>query len=115
MLVIAWLVAVSRAITNDALSVSALPGVAQEPAQVTVRVFVEPDPENRALELTAESENFSSGSRVQLDGDRSPRTRVFEYRNLPAGNYDFRAVLIDRSGNPGSIAIAKVHIVARAL
>ena len=108
--VIAWLLLAGRATTSDVVSVSAFPGVAQEPAWITVRVFVEPDPENRALEVIAESENFFSKSRLQLNGERTARTRVFEYRDLLAGDYDIRAVLIDQGGDPGAVATAKVKI-----
>jgi hypothetical protein len=109
-MVIAWLLVGGRAATGDAVSVSALPAVAHEPARITVRVFVEPDSANRALEMFAESENFFSKSRLQLDGDRSARSHTFDYRDLPAGNYDFRAVLVDQNGDPGAIATAKVSI-----
>jgi len=76
----------------------------------TVRVLVEPDAENRALEITVESENCFSKSRHQLDDDRTARTRVFEYRDLPAGDYDCRAVLIDQSGDSAAVATATVSI-----
>lgn len=108
--VIVWLLSANEVTVNDAVSVSVSPRVAQEPAQITVRVFVEPDPDNRALEVVAESANFFRRSHVQLDGDRSARTNVFEYHGLPAGDYDVRAVLVEQDDSPRAIAVVKVKI-----
>lgn len=95
----AWLLlaTVSDLAAADAVSVRVSPAVAQEPAQITVRVFVDPNPDNRALEVVTESTGFFRKSYRQLDGDRASRTSVFEYRGLPAGDYNVRVVLIDPS------------------
>jgi hypothetical protein len=94
----------------DAVTVSVSPSVAQEPAQITVRVTVEPNPDNRALEVTTESTDFFRKSHRQLDGDRASRTSLFEYRGLPAGDYDVRVVVIDEEGSEQAIANAKLTI-----
>jgi hypothetical protein len=108
----AWLLfaTVSYLAAADAVSVSVSPSVAQEPAQITVRVSVEPNHDNRALEVVTESTGFFRKSYRQLDGDRASRTSVFEYRGLPAGDYDVRAVLIDQEGSRHAMANAKVKI-----
>src|SRR5687768_13488325 len=67
--VIAWLLSANEVTVNDAVSVIVSPQVANEPARIKVRVFVEPDSDNRALELDTESANFFRRSHVQLDGE----------------------------------------------
>ena len=67
--VIVWLLSASEVTVNDAVSVIVSPQVANEPARIKVRVLVEPDSDNRALELVTESANFFRRSHVQLDGD----------------------------------------------
>jgi hypothetical protein len=86
------------------------PAVATEPARITILISVEPDADNRALDVITESENFFRRSYRQLDGERSARTSVFEYDGIPAGDYDVRAVLIAVDGSPGAIAVARMKI-----
>jgi hypothetical protein len=47
---------------------------------------------------------------LQLDGDRAARTSAFQYRDLPAGDYDVSAVLLDVDGGREGIAVVKVKI-----
>ncbi len=68
------------------------------PTTVTVRVQVEPDADNRELEVVAESIAYFRSSRVPLEGASAPRTTSVEIRNLPAGNYEVESVLIDSGG-----------------
>jgi hypothetical protein len=107
--VIAWLSA-NQIAASDAVSVSVSPAVAQAPARITVRVSVEPDADNRAVEVITESEDFFRSSYRQLEGERSARTSVFEYRGLPAGDYEVRVVLIGADGSQGTAAVAKMKI-----
>lgn len=95
---------------SDPVSISVSPAVAREPARITIRVSVEPDADNRAIDVSAESEGFFRRSYRQLEGERSARTNVFEYNGLPAGDYDVRAVLIAADGSPGATAVVKVKI-----
>ena len=43
--------------------------------------------------MVAESPEFYRSSETQLDGERAPRTAIFEFRALPRGTYQVRAVL----------------------
>lgn len=107
--VIAWMSA-NQITASDAVSVTVSPTVAQEPARITIRVSVEPDADNRALNVITESENFFRRSFQQLEGERSARTSVFEYDGLPAGDYEVRVVLVAEDGTPGVIAVARMKI-----
>ena len=107
--VIAWLSA-NQITASDAVSVTVSPTVAHEPARITIRVLVEPDADNRALNVITESENFFRRSFQQLEGERSARTSVFEYDGLPAGDYEVRVVLVVVNGSSGAAAVAKMKI-----
>ena len=107
--VIAWLSA-NQITASDAVSVTVSPTVAHEPARITIRVLVEPDSDNRALNVITESENFFRRSFQQLEGERSARTSVFEYDGLPAGDYEVRVVLVVVNGSSGAAAVAKMKI-----
>jgi len=74
------------------------PTVAAAPTKLWVYMRVERDIQHRAIEIIAESEDFYRSSEIQLDGDRAPRTNVFEFRGMPAGLYDVSAVLKGQGG-----------------
>jgi hypothetical protein len=62
-----------------------------EPATVQITVAVEPDAENRALLVEAESEHMFRSSQINLDGELEKRIHTLEFKNLPAGNYTLSA------------------------
>src|SRR5262245_42244225 len=74
------------------------PAVTTAPGLVTVRVNVESAADNRALFVTAESPDFYRSSEIQLDGLKSSRLSVFEFRNLPRGVYYVTGVLVGPKG-----------------
>ena len=55
--------------------------------------MIEADQDNRAVEIVAESADFYRSSQIQLEGDKAPRTTNFEFRSLPPGTYEVRALL----------------------
>jgi hypothetical protein len=107
---IVWVLSASQSHGSDTMSISVSPQVAREPARITVRVSIEPNPDNRALEVVAESSTFFRSSYLQLDGDRAARTNVFQYRDLPAGDYEVRVVLFDADGGREGPLVVKVNI-----
>jgi hypothetical protein len=68
------------------------------PAFVTVRVSIEADAENRILEVVAASPDFYRSSQVEINGAQAPRLSVFEFRDLPAGDYQFTGILSGTRG-----------------
>jgi hypothetical protein len=68
------------------------------PGFVTVRASVEADAENRLLEVVAVSRDFYRSSQIEMDGAQAPRLSVFEFRDLPSGDYEFSARLIGAHG-----------------
>jgi hypothetical protein len=96
---------------KEPLSMRAYPAMSFAPANLIIRTRVEPDVDNRAMEVVAESDGFYRSSAIQLEGDRAPKTTVFEFRSLPAGDYDVRAVVIGADGEQRAVARAHVNVV----
>jgi hypothetical protein len=99
------------AAAKEPLSIRVSPAVAFAPANLIIQTRIDPDPYNRALEIVAESEAFYRSSTVQLEGDRAPKTTLFEFRSLPPGEYEVRASVIGADGQPKAIARAQAHVV----
>jgi hypothetical protein len=87
----------------ERLKLRVTPSVAFAPATLVVRTTIEPDAQNRAMEIVAESSDFYRSSEFDLEGDRSPRTTTLELRGLPAGTYEVSATLM----GPGSAVRAR--------
>jgi hypothetical protein len=68
------------------------------PGQVRVVVSVEPDDENRALVVEADSGTFFRSSEFTLEGSEAARTHRIDWRQLPAGEYRVAAYLRRSSG-----------------
>ena len=79
---------------GERLKMGVSPAVAFAPATVRVRATVEVNPENRAIQIVAESPEFYRSSEIPLDGEHAPRTTIVEFRSLPGGAYIVTAVLI---------------------
>lgn len=65
------------------------------PADIRLRVTVEPNEANRLLVVEADGELFYRSSDEDLTGE-SPRTRWIWYRALPAGSYTVTATVNHR-------------------
>ena len=96
---IALVVAMNLPLTaGERLTMRVTPAMAREPAVLTVRATVEADTDNRALQIVVQSADFYRSSAIELEGAQAPRLNVFEFRNLPTGNYDVTSTLIDSHG-----------------
>lgn len=111
--VCAWLALIVAAPlgAGDRLAMRVSPTVSFAPANLIVRTMVEADAANRAMEIVAESGDFYRSSQIQLDGDRAPRTSVFEFRSLPTGVYTVSAVLVGADGEPRARARSQFNVV----
>ena len=96
---------------SDRLALKVSPVVSFAPANLVVRATVEANAENRSIEIVAESVDFYRSSLIQLDGDRAPRTSMFEFRSLPTGNYQVRGILRDVSGRELASIQSQVNVV----
>jgi hypothetical protein len=96
---------------NESVSIRVSPAMSFAPANLVIRTTVEPDADNRAIEIVADSEEFYRSSAVQLEGDRAPKTTVFEFRSLPPGEYRVTVVLFGADGQRRGTARAEVKVV----
>jgi hypothetical protein len=95
---------------NEPLTMAVSPAQAFAPAKLTIRVHVEPDAGNRALEVVADSGEYYRSSRIQLDGADAPRTISVEFPDLPGGDYEVRGTLINSAGRQRSAVSRQVII-----
>jgi hypothetical protein len=99
---------------KDPLTMAVSPVQSFAPTNLTIRVHVEPDADNRALEVVAESGEYYRSSRIQLDGVDTPRTISLEMRNLPGGDYDVRSALINSTGRERAAVRTQVRVLGSA-
>lgn len=70
---------------------SVSPALSIAPANLFIRLSIEPHAANRLVEVEAESDRFYRSSQIALAGDHGPRTVVLEFRALPGGQYRVRS------------------------
>jgi hypothetical protein len=97
---------------GERLTIAVSPLQSFAPTNLTVRIHVEPDVDNRALEVTAESGEYFRSSLIPLDGKEAPRTIAVELRRLPGGDYEVRGTLIDCAGRPRAAVSQQVIVLA---
>ena len=112
----AWVCALAMMTTTvagakETLSMKVSPIMSFAPANLLIRTRVEPDADNRAMEVIAESGEFYRSSAIQLEGDRAPRTATFEFRSLPPGEYAVTAVVIGADGQRRAFARSHVNVM----
>jgi hypothetical protein len=83
---------------DEPMRMRVTPAMSLAPGFLTVRVRVEAAPENRRLQVIAESSDFYRSSEVPLDGVKGVPLTVFEFRDLPSGLYHVTGVLIGVQG-----------------
>ena len=96
---------------GERITVKVSPAVAFAPANLVVRTMIEADQDNRAVEIVAESADFYRSSQIQLEGDKAPRTTNFEFRSLPPGTYEVRALLIGTGGEQRAFARQTINVI----
>ena len=96
---------------KEPLAMRVSPAISFAPADLMIRARVEPDADNRAMEVVAESGDFYRSSAIQLEGDRAPRTVTFEFRSLPPGEYEVTAVVIGNDGQRRGVARSRINVM----
>lgn len=95
----------------DRVSIRVSPAVGFAPANLFVRATVNANSENRTLEIVAESFEFYRSSEVTLDGEHAPRVTLLQFKSVPSGRYEVRAVLRGVSGQEIASTATNVNIV----
>jgi hypothetical protein len=97
---------------GERMTVKVSPAVAFAPANLIVRTMIEADADNRAIAIVAESADFYRSSEIQLDGDHAPRTNTVEFRSLPSGTYQVKAMLIGTGAEPRAMIRRQINVIA---
>lgn len=90
---------VASATGKESMKMSVSPAQSFAPANLFIRVSVEPNAANRTVAVAAESDDYFRRSEATLEGDQGPRTVVFEFRSVPGGHYEVRGVVGDAKGH----------------
>jgi hypothetical protein len=97
--------------SDERLHLMVSPTVAMAPALLRIQVYVNPAPDNRLLEIVAESDEYFRSSSIALEGARASRFHAVVYRSVPPGVYTVRAVLIGDDGEVSASAGQGVLVV----
>jgi hypothetical protein len=97
---------------GEKFTMKASPEISFAPALLTVRTVIEPDSDNRALEIVIDSEDFYRSSLIQLEGDQAPRTSVVQFRSVPGGSYMISARLLGQGGESRAYLRRVVDVIA---
>jgi hypothetical protein len=97
---------------GERITLKVSPAVAFAPANLVVRATILADPENRAVQVVAESADFYRSSEVQLEGDKAARTNTFEFRSLPPGTYQVSATLVGADGRSRGLSRQQINVIA---
>jgi hypothetical protein len=100
MLVLGLTLAATAALgAKQSVTLKVSPAMSFAPATLVIRTQVDPDADNRSLEVITESADFYRSSMVSLDGDRAPKTTQLEYHSLPPGEYVLEIKAGDQDGD----------------
>jgi hypothetical protein len=89
---------------GEHVRVAVSPLISFAPSNVRIQVRMVPSDDNRSLEVVAESGEFYRSSQVQLEGATAPAAMLFEFRDLPGGDYHVYGILTDSAGGQRAIA-----------
>jgi hypothetical protein len=104
-------IATAVAGAKEPLSIRVSPTVSYAPANLVIQTTIEPDTDNRAIEVVADSAEFYRSSMIALEGDRAPKTNRFEFRSLPPGEYEITAAVVGADGRHRAIAHRHVNVI----
>jgi hypothetical protein len=97
----------------DSVHIRVWPATSMAPTSFTVRVMIERQASNRWIKVTVESESYFGSSEGQLEGERSSRLRVVQFRDVPAGTYEVRAVVLDQNGDVTGAGHTTAMVIGR--
>jgi len=83
---------------GDRLKIYVAHSVTLAPADVLIQAIVQPNSDNRALEVVADSATFFRSSTLPLEGENGPRVSSIRFLRLPAGAYDVTVRVLSVDG-----------------
>jgi len=96
---------------SERLTLTITPAQAFAPAAMRIRARIEPNADNRVLAIAPDGNEFYRRSDVKLDGDQAPKTIEIRLSNLPGGEYEIFAALIDSAGHERAIVRQLARII----
>lgn len=72
--------------------------VVRSSATIEISIEIEPTTHTSELRVFADSDSYYRSTTIDLDGGRSRRRHVVEWRGFPAGDYDVVGELVDDNG-----------------
>jgi hypothetical protein len=97
---------------GEPLKLAVTPAQSFAPGNVKIRARIEPNAENRTLIIVADGPDFYRSSDFQLDGDQAPKTVELRFLELPGGEYDVYAVLMDAFGHQRAIVRQSANVIS---
>jgi len=104
-------IATAVAGARESLSIRVSPAFSYAPANLVIQTTMEPDTDNRSMEVVADSGEFYRASTIALEGDRAPKTTRFEFRSLPPGEYEVTVAVVGVDGRRRAIAHRQVNVL----
>ena len=95
---------------DEPITVSVYPAVAVARGTAQLKIFVQRNDENRALNWEVDGPGFYRSSTAQMEGAAAPRSWFFFVKDLPEGTFEVRAT-VKRSNNSQSVAQASITVV----
>jgi hypothetical protein len=80
------------------LSARIWPAIASAPAAVRIEILIQPDDDNRFLQIAVDSGAYFRASTIALEGAKAARFHAVQYRSMPVGDYDVVVELIGPGG-----------------
>jgi uncharacterized protein (DUF58 family) len=105
------LISVAPLGSTETLKLKVSPMQSFAPANLYVRLSIEPNANNRVVSIVAESEGYFRSSEVALEGDQGPRTVIVEFRSVPGGQYEVRGTVGDAMGKEVASARQNVFVL----
>jgi hypothetical protein len=90
---VGWMLMGSHTSADEAISITVRPAVAAYRGSAQLKVLVARNDKNRSLVWEVDGPSYYRSSTLQLNGASSPRSYFFMMRELPAGEFEVRAMV----------------------
>jgi hypothetical protein len=97
---------------SEAVKMSVSPAQSMAPANLFIRMSIEPNAVNRTVQVVAESDDYYRSSEVALEGNEGPRTVLLVFRSVPGGTYEIRGIVADSKGRQVAYAYQNIFVMS---
>jgi len=96
---------------SESLTLKVSPIQSFAPANLYIRLSIEPNANNRVVSIVAESEDYYRSSEVALEGEEGPRTVIVQFRSVPEGQYEIRTAVGNAQGKEMAAARQNINVL----